>query len=162
MQDVNIKKLLFEFASGSVLSFIVFIAFNGVNLVNPNSFDTFYFFIFILFGAPLGSTFGILIVDKFIYKYKSWNIMGIILSITFGIIWNYIFGSMIFIRSKISSMNTLLIIIVLLTVFICMIAFYISIFLKNIIPLVSSFSPIDVKFIKLFPFFKVIKKNQSD
>ena len=139
----NISRIFLEYISGLICSIIISLATWGIAILFVilwleismplNDFFNRESFVFaILFiGFPLGSTSGIILMDKLFFKLKDWNIIGII----FSFIFSFIFAVLcfIFIIQKTDNIFYLSIILFLSVPLLCLLGFHIFSIAKKIV-----------------------------
>jgi len=91
------RRIFLDFVSSLIMSVIGFIVFAGIynalDLLKLNinfAGDKGKVFFGLLFGLPIGSILGILLIEKLIYKSPNWNIWGIVIAVLLSVISNYL------------------------------------------------------------------------
>ena len=96
MQDTDIKKILFEYCAGLLLSVVGFMIFVGVhNLLSVYKTnigvggDKAKIFMGLFLGLPLGNVLGILLVNRFVYKIGAINYFSSVIALILGFLGVY-------------------------------------------------------------------------
>lgn len=92
-----VRKVLFQYFSGLIFSAIGVLLFAGIyRILEMEKLDIEFGgdkanILFSLFlGLSIGGTFGIVLIEKFVYKVQGWNVLAMVLAIVFGFLGVYL------------------------------------------------------------------------
>jgi hypothetical protein len=86
---MNIQRIFLEFIVGLVLAIITYLPVASfaffLSALGVDFGRTTIILLALVLGYPVGSVLGILLVDRFFFKAKGWNVLGIGLSVVLGV-----------------------------------------------------------------------------